>query len=116
MTRSKPQKPGYMYRLDEFDLDKVGDCWAAGRLKAGDLLLCVDTIDDNNYAYLLIQEKVTSTSTIAIVMVDQRLYGESLGTAEYALPDAAFNLLQWGSSIALLANYRVNPEQELKRR
>lgn len=46
---------GTMYILDEADLSRVGDCWMAGRLHAGDVVLCTTHSGDCFNDYVLIR-------------------------------------------------------------
>jgi hypothetical protein len=48
---------GAMYRVrDTRQLSRVGHCWMAGRLKVGDLLLCVGHSGDCFFNYILVEE------------------------------------------------------------
>jgi hypothetical protein len=48
---------GALYRVaDERDLARVGNCWMSGRLRVGDLLLCLAHSGDCFYDYMLVKE------------------------------------------------------------
>ncbi len=47
---------GALYRLAEIDNDRLGNCWMAGRIKNGDLALCVQHSGDCFYDYILVKE------------------------------------------------------------
>jgi hypothetical protein len=49
--------PGVLYRVrHEADTQRVGHCWMRGRLKAGDLVLCMAHAGDHFYDYILVEE------------------------------------------------------------
>jgi hypothetical protein len=46
---------GQLYKItDAADLSRVGNCWAKGRLKIGDVIQCVRKAGDSFYEYLLL--------------------------------------------------------------
>ncbi|MBA7710292.1 hypothetical protein ES703_119232 [subsurface metagenome] len=45
---------GCVYIFDKEDLNRVGNCWMDGRLRVGDIVLCVGHSGDCFYDYILI--------------------------------------------------------------
>jgi hypothetical protein len=56
MTRSWGQGAsiGSIYKVSPDDFSRVGNCWMKGRLKDGDLILCIEHSGDHFFDYVLI--------------------------------------------------------------
>lgn len=51
---------GRIYKLDATDMTRVGDCWMRGRLKVGDLALCIHQSGDCFFNYILLESTLNS--------------------------------------------------------
>src|SRR3989338_5054520 len=49
-----PMKTKTLYLLGPESLDRVGDCWARGRLRPGDIVLCDELAGDCFYDWYLV--------------------------------------------------------------
>ena len=72
---------GAVYQVGPDDLRRVGNCWANGRLKVGDLLLCVEHAGDCFYNfYLLDVADYANRPGVSLTIVPKKLGAYSLGT------------------------------------
>jgi hypothetical protein len=90
-------EPGRLYILATEDLSRVGNCWMKGRLKVGDVILCIDHGGDYFNDYLLMD--VRDSFIRAIVASEFGAY--MLGTKLHWRPTKReFHLLCAGESIS----------------
>ncbi len=62
---------GALYRVArEIDLMRVGDNWMKGRLRVGDLLLCMAHAGDHLYTYMLVEERLNGLRGLVGVQFD----------------------------------------------
>lgn len=109
------QKIGSIYKITPDDLNRVGNCWAEGRLKSGDLLLCVNYAGDCYCDYVLIAEKVYSDGTKIKKMVTEKIGAYDLGIEVFHLPEMEFYGVMRGEEVPLLATYRVDSSKGNRR-
>lgn len=55
---------GTLYTLEKNDLSRIGDCWLKGRLRAGDVILCVAHSGDCFNDYVLINPFLNGLNAI----------------------------------------------------
>ena len=87
---------GAVYVLkSKFDLERVGNCWADGKLKIGDRLLCIEKSGDCFYNYRLIETRKNKTRLIK-PMIGAYQLGKKVGRT---LSNRKFHLLLAGETI-----------------
>lgn len=88
---------GALYRIGADDLDRVGSCWMKGRLKIGDLVLCIKHSGGCFYDYIL----VTEYANPSIQGIPGSMFGAyTLGKKEAELNYKDFHLVAAGESVA----------------
>lgn len=61
--RTGNHHPGLLLTISEKDFDRVGICWMAGRLKDGDLIMCIEHAGDCFWHYALVRHDFTLART-----------------------------------------------------
>lgn len=92
---------GKLYFVNEEDNSRVGHCWMNGRLKDGDLVLCLKHAGDYFNHYILVEVVYN-----ALIPVLQSRFGAyRLGTlAEWQPSEAELQLLLSGETIRQFGN------------
>jgi hypothetical protein len=91
---------GTIYNLDVTDLGRVGNCWAQGRLKMGDNLLCVGKSGDAFYDYLLLRTiDYADADGFELNPIMQKIGAYQLGMPVCHLSDEEFQNLLAGRNI-----------------
>jgi hypothetical protein len=93
-------KIGTIYKLQSSDPTRVGNCWAKGRLKEGDHLLCVAKSGDCFYDYVLLETTDYSNRPgVDIRPVSSKLGAYQIGMPVTHLDDDEFDNLMAGQKI-----------------
>lgn len=95
-------KIGTIYKLNERDGDRVGNCWAKGRLLEGDYLLCIDKSGDCFYDYLLLEvTNYANRDGSQLKAVMQKLGAYQIGVEMAHLDEDEFQQLLAGEKVDL---------------
>lgn len=90
---------GHVYRMGKDCIHRCGSGWYRGRLKEGDLLLCVGHSGDCFSDYLLIEE-ISYADRLALRRVlSERIGAYDFGTVAYRLDFDQFHRLAGGVEI-----------------
>jgi hypothetical protein len=88
--------PGLVLTLSENDLERVGNCWMRGRLRAGDVVMCMEHSGDCFWNYALLECFANGYRLIA----GSKFGAYTLGTPhEWQPTTREFHLLMAGESV-----------------
>lgn len=103
--RTDEHYPGLLLVIAEKDFSRVGNCWMKGRLKVGDLILCMKHAGDCFWKYAIVENHFTlaSTGRQGYLLVAASAFGAyTLGTPyEFQPTTREFHLLMAGETISL---------------
>ncbi len=95
-------KIGTIYKLKAGDGVRVGYCWAKGRLREDDYLLCIDKSGDCFYDYLLLEvANYANSESSKIAAVTRKLGAYQIGVEMAHLSEDEFQQLVNGKNIEL---------------
>ncbi len=88
-----------IYRLGKNCPERVGNCWAKGRLREGDLLLCEEHSGDCFYNYWLIDAPATNVNGDRVcTLIPEKIGAYTLGQMVTRLSSRDFHLLLAGDT------------------
>lgn len=96
-------KIGTIYMLaDPKDPNRIGNCWAQGRVFYGDYILCVDKAGDCFYNYVLLERaKYAYNEADHYTAVSREFGAYQIGDAVCALTDEQFTAILAGEKISV---------------
>jgi hypothetical protein len=105
---------GALYRIRPEDFGRVGCCWMAGRLKDGDLVLCVAHSGDCFFDYILIYEYANGIEGIPGSSFGAYTLGSKV---DYTPSAKACAMLKRGEFVPVAGDYalRSQPAQPFSR-
>ncbi len=88
---------GQLYQFkDEHDLKRMGSCWMAGRVRIGDVALCLQHSGDCFHTYILMERYANGLKGIPGARFGACTFGEQLMPR---LSERAFHLLAAGEFV-----------------
>lgn len=96
---------GALYRLKKGDLTRVGHNWMAGRLKVGDVVMCLQQSGDCFYEYILIEMSATRVKGITKSKFGSYTFGTQIGVK--VLEGRDFHLVAAGEQIQYIAGSKT---------
>lgn len=81
--------PGLVLRVLEDDNRRVGQCWMRGRLKEGDIIMCLEHAGDCFYNYALVRPNKSKNESIVTrdgKQVYQLIEGSRFGAYQLGTP------------------------------